>query len=68
MQNLNSIIEEKLSNSKDPKEFLALTRQLIKIKEVEINREKYDEMKKRIERLEKTIQLIDNKMWDYRRG
>lgn len=67
MQYLTSIIEEKLSNSKDSKEFLALTRQLIKIKEVEINREKYEEMQRKIEHLEKSIQLIDQKMWDNRR-
>ena len=52
-------LKERALNAKSQKDFLALTRQIIKIEELRVNQERMSELESRMEIMEELVRDID---------
>lgn len=59
MNNLLQKLNERALNAKTQKKFLALTRQIIKIEELKLNRERMEDLEKRMYMIEQILIDID---------
>jgi hypothetical protein len=59
MDDLLKKLNERALNAKTQKEFLALTRQIIKIEELMLNRDRMEELEKRMSAIEQNLIGID---------
>ncbi|NLV27372.1 MAG: hypothetical protein GXY48_09440 [Methanomicrobiales archaeon] len=59
---MNLVLEQlkiRALNSKNQKEFIALTRQIIKIEELRVNQERMSMLESRMEKIEQLVREID---------
>ncbi|QXO95564.1 hypothetical protein KSK55_03960 [Methanospirillum purgamenti] len=59
MQMILEKLKERALNTKNQKEFIALTRQIIKIEELRVNQERMSVLESRMEKKEQFVREID---------